>query len=508
MRTAFVPAKLVIAVPAEPPSLNGILLEGPSATMLIPLVYSYLLTTDERSNLLPDVAATVPTLQNGGISADGKTVTYILRRNVRWQDGQPLTASDVVFTAHAIMNSANNVFSHYGFEDIAGVTAPSRYTVRVRLEKPMSTILTEFFAPSNNFGILPEHLLEGYANLNRIPFNAMPIGSGPFRVAQWQRGDHITLVRNPLYFRGNPGIAQIVLKFTPDSNTALSELRTGEVNAYLFSDPLHAAEYGRISSEQVVRAPFASFGDLEFNMSRPALSSVRVRLAIAEAIDVPQITRDATRGVQTSDGALYALFGRTYDPSIPQPRYDPAAARKVLQPLGLTLEMAIESGKATSQSVAVQLQEQLRAAGVQLDVRSYTPDMFRAPARSGGPVMSGNFDLAFFEIFTTGDWDSSWYLSCAQRAPAGFNEMHFCDPQAERALAGVQASYDPTGQRRYAEIVQRRVADLLPFVSLWSQNAIYVVPRGLQGFRPQFTAGPYWNAWQWSLSPGVFRRKR
>lgn len=467
--------------------------------MIIPLVYSWLLTTDTHSNLMPEVAAAVPTRQNGGVSADGKTITYVLRRNVRWQDGLPLTAADVVFTERQIMNSSNNVFSHYGFDDIASVTAPSPYVVRVTLKKPLSTVLTEFFGPSNNFGILPEHLLRGYPNLNHVPFNAMPIGSGPFRVAQWQRGDHITLVRNQYYFRGIPQIGQIVLKFTPDSNTALSELRTGEVNAYLFSDPLHAAEYASISSEKVVRAPFSSFGDLEFNLSRPALSSVTVRRAIAEAIDVPEVTRNATRGVQTSENTLYALFGPTYDPSVPAVRYDPGAARKVLQPLGLTLDLAIESGKATSQSVAVQVQEQLRAAGVQVDIRPYAPDMFRAPAQSGGPMMSSRFDLLFFEIFTTGDWDSSWYLSCAQRSPAGFNAMQFCDPQAERAMQGVLTSYDPAQQKKYAQIVQRRVADLVPFVPLWSQNAIYVVPGALQGFRPQFTAGPYWNAWQWSF---------
>ena len=176
------PARLVVAVPAEPRSLNSLLLEGPSSAMIVPLVYSYLLTTDDRGAIVPDLASEVPTLRNGGISPDGRTIVYHLRRNVVWQDGKPLTAGDVVFTQHAIMNPGNNVYSRYGFERVQSISAPDRYTVQIRLRAPFSPILTQFFGPSNNYGIMPEHLLRGYADLNHIPFNALPVGSGPYTV--------------------------------------------------------------------------------------------------------------------------------------------------------------------------------------------------------------------------------------------------------------------------------------------------------------------------------------
>jgi peptide/nickel transport system substrate-binding protein len=144
-----VPAsRLVIAVPQEPPSLNTLLTEGPSSTMLDPLVYSFLLTFDDRGNLAPDLAAEVPSARNGGISADGRTITYRLRKNVVWQDGVPLTARDVVFTQHAIMNPSNNVFSRYGFERVLSIAAPDPYTVRIRFRTPFSPILTQFFGPA------------------------------------------------------------------------------------------------------------------------------------------------------------------------------------------------------------------------------------------------------------------------------------------------------------------------------------------------------------------------
>jgi peptide/nickel transport system substrate-binding protein len=495
-----VPAsRLVIAVPQEPPSLNTLLTEGPSSTMLDSLVYSFLLTFDSRGNLVPDLAAEVPSARNGGISADGRTITYRLRKNVVWQDGVPLTARDVVFTQHAIMSPSNNVFSRYGFERVLSIAAPDPYTVRIRLRTPFSPILTQFFGPSNNYGIVPEHVLGRYANINRVPFNGMPIGSGPYRVKDWIRGDHLTLLANPTYFRGPPKLQTIVLKFVADSGTVLNQLRTGEVDAYFFSDPTHMAEYEAIPAVHVSRAPFAAFGDLIFNLRDPTLADPRVRRAIVEALNLPQIVRNATRGTQTTADPNLALFGRTTDASIAPSPYDPAAARAFLAPRRLSLQYAFETGKAVSASTGVQLQQQLRAAGVNLTLRPYSPELFRAQGSAGGPLLGGTFQIGFFEIFTTGDWDSSWYLSCTQVPPAGFDISRFCDPVAERAVQGVLTSYDEAEQRRLAAIVQRRVSQLVPYVSLWSQNAIYVTPTGLRGFAPS-SASPYWNAWAWSLA--------
>jgi len=259
------------------------------------------------------------------------------------------------------------------------------------------------------------------------------------------------------------------------------------------------AEYAAIPAVHVSRAPFAAFGDLLFNLHDQTLADPRVRRAIVEALNLPQIVRNATRGTQTTADPNFALFGRTADASIDPAPYDPAAARAFLAPRGLSLQYAFETGKAVSASIGVQLQQQLRAAGVHLTLRPYSPELFRAQGSAGGPLLGGTFQIGFFEIFTTGDWDSSWYLSCAQFPPAGFNVSRFCDPMAEQALQGVLTSYDEAEQRRHAAIVQRRVSQRLPYVSLWSQNAIYVTPTGLRGFAPS-PASPYWNAWAWSFS--------
>jgi peptide/nickel transport system substrate-binding protein len=491
--------RLVIADPREPRSLNPLLLEGPTATTYVPLIYSYLLTIDDRGNLQPDLAVEVPSVANGGITADGRVITYHLRRNVRWQDGAPLTASDVVFTYKAIVNPDNNVFSRFGYDRVQSVTAVSPYVVRVLLREPYSPILGTFLAPNQNYGILPEHVLRGYANLNQTPLNDRPIGSGPYRLERWDRGDHITLVSNPSYFRGAPAISTITVKFVGNSNTILNQLRTHESTAYFFADPVHLGEYRSIAGLQLIRAQFAGFGDLFFNVSNPALADVQTRHAIVEALNLKEIVHNATRGTQTLNGANRGLFSWGYDPTVTPPPYDPKEAQTVLgRERRLPLTLAIESGIASSASIGVQLGQQLRQVGIDLTLRTYTPDMFRAPASAGGPVMAGTYQLAFTEIFTTADPDTQWYLGCGSIPPNGFNWSRFCDAQTERALNAGLKTYAAAARRRSASAVQRRTEGLLPFVALWSDNAIYIVPDTLRGFRPS-PVSPYWNVAQWSL---------
>ncbi len=480
--------------------MNPLLIEGASTATIVPLIYSYLLTIDDRGRLVPDVATEVPTQANKGISRDGLTIKYHLRKNVKWQDGAPLTARDVVFSYDAVMNPRNNLPSRDGYEQIRRVRAAGAYTVIVTLKTPYAPILSWFLAPNQNYGILPEHLLGRYPDVNHVPYDAMPIGSGPFRVVQWVRGDHLRLVRNPSYYAGAPAIGEITLKFVADTNTILNQLRTGEVNAYLDADQDYLREYSAIRSEQVRRAPIAGIGDLFFNAADPALSDPRVRTALAEALDLPRIVRNATRGAETTADANRGLFSWGYDPSIKMPAYDLAAAKRVLEAPGAphTLEFTTLSGNAVYASIAVQVQQALRALGIAVTIRSYSPTLFLAPAADGGPIFAGRFQAAFTEILTSADPDTQWYLGCAQAAPRGFNVSRFCDAITERAEAAGVANYDPAVRRKYAAIVQRRVAQLVPYVPLWQRRSIFVLPKSLQGFRPS-PESPYWNVAQWRL---------
>lgn len=452
----------MIAQPQEPYSLNPLFLSGEETATLVPLIYSYLLTLDEHDMLQPDIAASVPSRKNRGISRDGLTITYHLRHDARWQDGQPITARDVAFTFTAIMNPRNNVVSRAGYDRIKSVEGVNATTVRVRLRAPYAPILSEFLAPNQNYGILPAHLLQRFHDVNNVPYNSAPVGSGPYRVVRWIHGDHLTLARNTNYYKGTPHIPKIQVRFVPNTNTILSQLRSGESTATLMADAAHLSEYRTLSDERVLRAPLAGVGELFFNVRDPDLADARIRRALIQAVDLRRVVHNATRGAQTFDQAGRGLFSWGYDPAIQPSKFNPAAAARVLKPRRLSLQFSFVSGNAVASAIGVQLVQQLRAAGVDLTLRSYSPAQFRAQASSGGPLYSGKFQIAFLEIYTPADPDVDWNFGCRQIPPGGFNLSWYCDPQTDRAAAAGLATYDTALRRHYSSIVQRRIMEELP----------------------------------------------
>ena len=212
---------LRLATSSTPNTLNPILSTQLIESLAQGFVFDPLIATDPDGHDVPVLASVVPTLENGGIGRDGLTITYHLRHGVRWQDGAPFTSRDVQFTYRAIMNSKTNVTTRHGWDVIARVATPDEYTVVFTLKRPFAPAVHTFFAHSDaTYFVLPAHLLEKYPDLNRVPFNSQPVGTGPFKVVRWVRGDHIDYVANDDYFLGKPKLRRVVYRFVPDENTA------------------------------------------------------------------------------------------------------------------------------------------------------------------------------------------------------------------------------------------------------------------------------------------------
>ncbi len=143
----------------EPDSLNLMFGNNESTDEVSSLLYSFLIRYDADGNLIPDLALAIPTKHNGGISADGKTITVRLRRNARWSDGAPVTASDWLFTYHAVLNPRNNVKSHYGWDGIASAKAPDDYTLVLQLKHPSVSAFDILTMGGTAYPPLPSHLL-------------------------------------------------------------------------------------------------------------------------------------------------------------------------------------------------------------------------------------------------------------------------------------------------------------------------------------------------------------
>jgi peptide/nickel transport system substrate-binding protein len=484
----------------EPDSLNPMLSNEADELNFSHLYMSYLIENDDRGNAIPEIARELPTLANGGISRDQRTITYHLRANVRWQDGLELTARDVVFSYRAIVNPRNNVSTRVGYAEVQQIRAVDDHTVVIRLRRRFSPFVQYFFGPQGVGAIMPAHLLEGRPDLNRDAYNEHPVGSGPFRVVRWVHGDSITFVANPFYWRGKPRIDRLVYRIIPDPNTRLEQLRTGEVDAYFDVDPQLLPQVRTIPGVRVALTPVADLHVLRFNLRDPILRDVRVRQAIAMAIDRQTLLAAATHGSgiiidadQPSNGWAYATM---------QPvRYDPGAARRLLggRTLELTLAIApqIVNG---SQLVGAIIQEDLRRIGIHAIIKQYPSGMLYAPAARGGVLAGGRYQLSYDAWWVLGsDPDDSWNMTCDQMPPAGLNYSFWCDPGADRATRDALASVDRTRRKADYAIVQRAIVRELPILTLWQVRIPDAYRTYVHGISPAPEGSTFWNAWSWQI---------
>ena len=497
----------------QPDSLNPLLASQPIALDLSYLTYSFFFDVDAHSQLVPDVATEVPTIANGGISRDGKTITYRLRRGVRWQDGVPLTSRDVVFTYRAIMNPRNNVQGQLGYEDIADVTAPDDYTVVVHMKHVDSPIVTLFMCLDGDYPILPAHLLAKDPDLNHVAYNDRPVGSGPFEVQDWVRGDHITFEANPDYWRGAPKLQSIIVYFVHDDQQIVDRLRAGSVDAWFDSDPMVYQTLAQLPGVGVVISPDNNFGHLDFNLRDPVLDDVRVRRAIELAIDRANIVQTVTAAVYQATDSDQPYTSWAYDREVPHAGYDPRAAMALLARAGwrrgpdgvmangthrLVLQLAFTSGSALDGAVADMVRSQLGDVGIQIIERPFPEEKLLASMQDGGIVYNGRYQLAMFTWGVGVDPDDSWLFACDQQPPRGENSMFWCDPKVDAAERDALGTFDVERRRRDYAIIQTEIADQVPMIFLYAQRRADAYSNLFSGFNPAPTFA-FWNAWEWDM---------
>jgi peptide/nickel transport system substrate-binding protein len=497
---------LRVAIGTEPHSLDPISMAN-GQEMVIDRLFSDPLTSYDPSGnvVMPILASRVPTRENGDVSADGKTIVFHLRHGVKWQDGAPFTSRDVAFTFRQVMNPSNDVVTRLGYDDVRAVATPDHYTVRFSLKRAFSPIVTTLFGDANvPLGMLPEHLLHGYSSLHATAFESLPVGTGPFRVTAWHRGDRIELAANPTYFLGKPRIARITIVFSHNEQTLLTMARAGEID---WAAELSAGSYPdaqTIPGYRVVLVPQNRWFGISFNLQRKALRDIRVRRAVELAIDKPRLARDLTYGTaipatQDLPPFLWA------SPHLPPSRYDPTQARALMASAGWTvghplhLEMAFNQTEQTSRRTVVVLQRELLAIGIAMEPHGYPNELFTAPAAMGGIVDSGRFDLTLGRILNGPEPDNSAEYTCASFPPNGWNLSRYCNPEMERWQKIAVSSYDRSVRRRAYAHIEALLERDLPQIPLWWPRDVHLVSRRLQNFDPN----PFvetWDAWRWSLA--------
>jgi len=509
-----IPGVLRYADISEPDSLSTLLSTQIVTADLSYLMFSYFFDYDAHDNFVPEIATQVPTMANGGISPDGKTITYHLRRGVKWQDGVPLTSKDIVFTYQAIMNPKNNVQVQTGYDQIANVEAKDDYTVVVHMRTVFAPIVAYFMCMQGGFSILPAHLLAQYPDLNHVAWNAAPIGSGPFKFKEWVHGDHITMEANPLYWRGPPHLKQIIFRFVSDTNTIVTQLQTHEVDAWFRAEPAKYTQLNALPGYKVYVSAENVFGHVDFNTKDPILADVSVRQAIESAIDRKRIVADATGGVYEPTDTDQSVFSWANDHHAPYFPYDPAKAEALLTAAGwtpgpdgirvkdgkrLSLQISYIGGQSIGEKVAGLIQQQEKSVGVEVTQKTYPALLFFASQQSGGILNSGKFQMAYYGWVSGVDPDNSPLYGCDQFPPKGQNMLFWCDTTLQTAETEALSTMDQGRRTKDYHIIATELGEQAPTVFLFAERRLDIVPVQFHGYVPSPAESAFWNAWQWSM---------
>ena len=475
---------------------------------------AWLFIVNDRGDLEPELATEIPSPQNGGVSADGRTITYHLRKGVRWHDGVPFTARDAIFTWHAIMNPANNVISRSGWDDVESMSAPDDHTLVVHLKRPYAPAIAAFFGPGPApMSILPEHILGKLPDINRAPYDVKPIGTGPFIVESYQPSYGVKLIANPAYWRGPPKLHEIDYLFVPDANTRAIMMKSGEADLYYDPPNSLLPDLSSIAGVHVLHTTFNEFWYLVFNTRHAPLDDVRVRRAISMGTDRDYIVRTVMHGAATPAQGDQLPGTWAYDPNIHAPAYDPAAARSLLEADGwlvgadgirskggkrLSIVFAYSSGRGDSVRLTPIFQSMMRAIGVEVQPKSYPSSLFEAAAADGGILNSGNFDVAHDGWISGVDPDDDTLFACDQAPPGGYNHAFYCDQRIDDQERIALTHYDRATRARAYSAIDALLAEDVPYDFLYWTKRDDAVRDTLHGYRPAPAVTEFWNSWEWS----------
>ena len=363
----------IVVIGADPAILNPNVTVGVPDVLTGCMLYDGLVRFAEGFRIVPSLA------KRWEIGADGLTYTFHLV-NASWSDGKPLTSEDVKYTLLEVSSKYGSKFVAPG-KAIKDIETPDAATVVVTLSKPFGPFLFSL-ACEQNAAILPAHIFRDSDIFKNPASLAQPIGAGPFQLAEWVRGDHLTLVRNPNYWtKDQPYLDRIIIKIIPDSSARLLALQAGEVDyidQYYF--PLSA--YALLAKDPRFALKEVSYPSLDIvilNTRKPPLDRASVRQALLVAIDRNYLFKNVFLGTgQVAHSIIDTRLGWAYNPAVDYEQlypYDAAKAAALLDAAGLkpgtdgvrfTLRLSFDTGRPEYTSLAQALQRYWQAAGIRV----------------------------------------------------------------------------------------------------------------------------------------------
>lgn len=532
------PKSVVLVIPEDPPSFNAIVADTGYDAMVMELTMLGLTDIDPEGNIFPELAAEVPTADNGGVVVDEEAgtmqVTWRLRQDVQWQDGRPVTADDVLFTWNAIADPETGTWMQ-GIDYIGDVTKVDDYTFAISYTGIYPGYLTQF--GGEQLVIWPAHYCDAEQGFTAWDCARTPLSDGPFTLEEWVVGDHMVFVRNPNYYKaGKPVVDEIIVRIVPDATVRKTMLLQGDADVDVWTTEPTAFDLRDKPNVRISISPYPRWVvRLFFNLAakgtvdpvaspHPILSDLRVRQAIRQAIDVDTISEQIFYGYGTP--IWTELFRPPYACDIPQPPYNPEAAASLLEsagwidqdgdgvrechgcsnaPEGTRMEMELITYAEFGEPMTLAQQliaEMLGKIGMEFELTVVEGTVLWATAEEGGIEQSGDFDVDLWDDGYSGTdpTDFLWELYSADAAEPdfGWNISRWID-DSFNILLDQAYTLDEAVRKdvfcQMAAILDEQVPSILMF-SVINAEAHSLRLEGIQSTTFDMVT---WNAEDWSV---------
>lgn len=513
----------------EPDNLNPMYTDMYFSGILRELYLKPVWNFDEKANPVPVLVKEIPSVANGGLSADGKVITLKLREDIKWSDGEKLTSADFVFTYEMIMSDKNVPLSRYPYEDyVASVTAPDDYTVVVTFTEPFAAWLTRVFTY-----ILPEHVLapvfEADGTLDNAAWNRNPtVTLGPFVLSEWETGSHLAFKANAAWIQP-PKIDQFFVRIVPDDAAQEAAIIAGDTDfgIFLSSDQIEKLEAGGTVKVVAVASGYneAWFLNINPDTAHPAMLDVNVRKAVAMATDRFTIVNDL---LVSSINPVSVTFWDTTPPHdnlgglAPYP-YDPEGAKKLLDDAGwkdsdgdglrdkeidgqkVDLKLRyITNERELRKNVQAVVEQQWQLVGIGVELVNYSSDVYWNGYNDDGPQAQGLYEIAEYSSVPGGfpDPDTSGW-KCDQIAnadnPDGENWQGYCNPRIDELMDLQAITLDPAKRSEIFKEIQQIMYDDVIYIGFWKDPDLWSINSRVLNVKLSGVY-PFWNVHEWEVA--------
>ncbi len=478
---------------AGPKNLNPYIINDAPSAEVAGLIFDGLVNIDNKLEAQPHLA------ENIDISSDSLTYTVKIKQGVKFHDGVELTVDDVIFSYGIGKDPGYAGPYKSSFDMIESMNKIDNYTVVFKL----SRIDVTFYPTTLSFGILPKHLLEKVpvAEMGEYAaFNKKPIGTGPFKLAEWVEGQYVKVEKNPDYFDGNPKIDSITYKIVPDQNSLVLALQSGEIDYGAVPSTDIQTVRGWVDSKnmRVEEGLDLSYTYIGYNLKNPLFADKRVRQALTSAINRDEIVKFVLEGEGEVADVPESPLSWAYNDSVSKFPYDPAKSLQLLKEAGwekaadgklknakgevFKFSLQTSAGNKAREDIINIVKDQLLVLGIEVNIEAIE---FQAlvekltTSRKYDAIVIGWGLGAFPDLYDIFHSDNS--------AEGSYNFVFYKNPKVDSLITQARQTPDKTKYKELYAQIYKQISEDQPYTFLYYPKTHYVLPKNLMGY--EFVAG-------------------